>query len=169
MVIRQETQQDYAEVYRLIAQAFETAAHADGNEQDLVTELRKGEAFIKELSLVAEVDGELAGHILFTKARVGEDTVLALAPLSVKPEFQRRGIGLALMERGHEIAEKLGYQYSLVLGSEQYYPKAGYLPAEEFGVEVPDGVPAANFMVKKLCGNAKPISGRVVYAREFGM
>ena len=86
MVIRQETPNDYNEIYDLVKEAFATADHADENEQDLVTELRKGSAFIPELSLVAEIDGKLAGHIMFTKASVGNDPVLVLAPLSVKPE-----------------------------------------------------------------------------------
>ena len=94
MKIRQEIEKDHEEVYKLVKEAFETAEHADGNEQDLVEALRKGSAFVPELSLVAEKDGELAGHILFTRAKVGEDTVLVLAPLSVKPKFQRAGIFL---------------------------------------------------------------------------
>ena len=76
--IRQERREDYDEVYQLIQEAFRTAEHADGNEQDLVAALRKGRAFIPELSLVAEVEGQLAGHILFTRAKAGERKVLAL-------------------------------------------------------------------------------------------
>lgn len=87
MLIRQETFSDYKEVYELITKAFATAEHADGNEQDLVVALRKGNAFIPELSLVAEIDKELAGHILFTKAKVNNDNVLVPAPLSVKPQY----------------------------------------------------------------------------------
>ena len=169
MLIRRETPKDYEEVYNLITEAFATAEHADGNEQDLVVALRKGSAFIPELSLVAEINGELAGHILFTKAMVGKDEVLVLAPLSVKPKYQKQGVGTALMKEGHRIANELGYQYSLVLGSEFYYPKVGYIQAEQIGVEVPDGIPSANFMAMKLQENARAISGAVTYAKEFGI
>ena len=169
MKIRQETEQDYPEVYRLIAEAFSTAEHTDGKEQDLVAALRKGSAFIPQLSLVADTGTDLAGHILFSKAKVGEDTVLALAPLSVKPSYQRQGVGRALIEEGHKIAARLGYPYCLVLGSEYYYPKFGYLPAEQFGIEIPEGMPKANFMAIRLLENAKPIRGAVTYAREFGL
>lgn len=86
MIIRQEKSNYYETVYRVVKAAFDSAEQADGNEQDLVNNLRKGDAFIPELSLVAEVDGRIVGHILFTKAMVGADTVLALAPLSVIPE-----------------------------------------------------------------------------------
>ena len=169
MLIRQEKYKDYKKVYELVAEAFATAEHSDGSEQDLVVALRKGNAFIPELSLVAEIDGEVAGHILFTKAKVGNDEALVLAPLSVKPQYQKQGIGTALIIEGHKIAKKLGYNYSLVLGSETYYPRVGYVPAERFGIIVPDGVPAENFMVTKLQENAKAISGEVTYAKEFGM
>lgn len=91
MEVRQEVEKDHEEVYNLVKESFETAERADGNEQDLVEALRKSSAFVPELSLVAEIHGELAGHILFTRAKVGEDTVLVLAPLSVKPKFQRQG------------------------------------------------------------------------------
>lgn len=101
MVIRQETPNDYNEIYNLVKEAFATADHADGNEQDPVTELRKRSAFLPELSLVAEIDGKLAGHIMFTKASVGNDPVLVLAPLSVKPEYQKQGVGTALIAEGH--------------------------------------------------------------------
>lgn len=169
MQIRQETSKDYNEVYNLIKEAFATAEHRDGNEQDLVVALRKGEAFVPELSLVAEKDGRIVGHILFTKAKVGEDTVLVLAPLSILPEFQKQGIGSALIKEGHKIAKELGYSYSLVLGSETYYPRYGYLPAVQFGIQVPDGIPSANFMAIKLLETAKTISGAVTYAKEFGI
>ena len=102
--IRQETKKDEAAVYDLIMEAFAAAEHADGNEQDLAAALRKGSSFIPELSLVAEVDHRLAGHILFTRAKVGEDEVLALAPLSVKPQYQRQGSGTALIRDGQRLA-----------------------------------------------------------------
>ena len=94
MLIRQETSKDYNTVYNLVKEAFIAAEHSDGTEQDLVTALRAGDAFVPELSLIAEIDGKMVGHILFTKAKVGSDTVLVLAPLSVLPEFQKQGIGL---------------------------------------------------------------------------
>lgn len=169
MIIRQECKNDYDAVYNVVKAAFETAEHSDGTEQDLVAALRKGKAFVPELSLVAEMDGRIVGHILFTKARAGEVTVLVLAPLSVLPGFQGQGIGSALIEKGHRSAAELGYPYSLVLGSETYYPRFGYLPAGQFGIETPDGFPPENFMAVRLRENAGPVGGAVVYAKEFGL
>ena len=169
MHIRQEREQDYPEIYRLVKEAFATAEHAGGNEQDLVEALRKGTAYLPELALVAEDEGVLAGHILLTWASVGGAPVLALAPLSVRPEFQRRGVGTALMEKAHEIARARGEDCVLVLGSEDYYPRAGYRPAEELGVTVPEGFPSANFMALRLREDAGPLSGTAAYAPEFGL
>ncbi len=168
-VIRQETDRDYAAVYRLIQQAFEHAEHRDGKEQDLVAALRHSTAFVPGLSLVAERKGRLAGYILFTKAKVGQESVLALAPLAVIPEFQRQGVGTALIQQGHHIARRMGFSYSIVLGSETYYPRCGYLPAKEFGIEPPQGIPEENFMAIRLLENARPVGGKMIYAKEFGL
>lgn len=169
MHIRQERPADYPEIYQLVKEAFATAEHADGSEQDLVEALRKSPAYLPELALVAEEDGQLAGHILLTRARVGEDPVLVLAPLSVRPAFQRRGVGTALMREAHGIARARGEDYVLVLGSEHYYPRVGYRPAEELGAAVPAGFPSANFMALRLREEAKPLSGEVIYPPEFGL
>ena len=106
MIIRQENSKDFDNIYHLVKEAFESAEHKDGNEQDLVNELRNGSSYIPELSLVAEENGKLAGHIMFTKAFVGNKLVLVLAPLSVAPNFQYRGGGTALVQQGHKIAKE---------------------------------------------------------------
>lgn len=169
MLIRKEEPKDYEIIYSVVKTAFEGAEHSDGNEQDLVNALRKGEAFIPDLSLVAEIDGKIVGHIMFTRARVGKDIVLALAPLSVLPEYQRKGIGISLIKEGHKIADELGYEYSIVLGSQKYYPKAGYLPADKYGIKPPFAVPGENFMACKIKEDASDIHGTIKYAREFGI
>jgi predicted N-acetyltransferase YhbS len=133
----------------------------------LVAALRKSEAYVPELSLVAEENGEVVAHILFTKIRIGDQTELALAPLSVLPEYQHQGIGTALMARGHQIAAEMGYGFSVVLGSEEYYPKAGYVPAEQYGIQAPFDVPSKNYMALDLQGKPRKRNGTVEYAKEF--
>ena len=167
MRIREETLQDYEKTYTLVKNAFENAEHTDGTEQELVKALRKSEAFIPELSLVAEIDGQIVGHIMFTRVRVGNATVLVLAPLSVLPVYQRQGIGTALIKEGHRVAGALGYDYSVVLGSEKYYPRVGYLPAEQFGILPSFEVPSKNFMAYKIKEDAPSICGTLKYAKEF--
>ena len=163
MIIRQERSKDFPSVYALVKAAFESAEHADGNEQDLVNALRKSDSYIPELSLIAEVDGKIVGHIMFTKLKIGNQVQLALAPLSVMPEYQKLGVGTALIQEGHKRAKALGYGYSVVLGSEKYYPRIGYLPAKNYGI------PSENFMACKLSENAPAVSGVVQYAKEFGI
>lgn len=169
MLIRQETCEDYGEVYAVVKTAFATAEHNDGTEHELVTALRKSSAFVPELSLVAETGGKIVGHILFTEAGIGNQTGLVLAPLAVLPSEQKQGVGAALIREGHRIAAELGYSYCSVLGSETYYPRFGYLPAEMLGIDVPDGIPSANFMLIKLNPDAAPVCGAVQYAQEFGI
>ena len=70
IIVRQTTEADYSAVYDLIKTAFETAEHKDGTEQDYAVDLRNGMGYLPELDLVAEVDGKLAGHIMFTKTYV---------------------------------------------------------------------------------------------------
>lgn len=169
MLIRREQPADYASVYHVVKNAFATAEHSDGNEQDLVNALRKSAAFIPELSLIAEENNKIIGHIMFTKLQIGNDIILALAPLSVVPEKQKQGVGAALIAEGHKKAKDLGYNYSVVLGSEKYYPKFGYLPAENFNIQPPFDVPKENFIALKLRDNAPKIAGIVKYAEEFGV
>lgn len=169
MYIRQEQPTDYDIVYEMIKEAFAKAEHSDGNEQDLVVALRKSEAFIPELSLVAIADDRIVGHILFTKAYVGHTEVLALAPLSVLPGYQNKGIGLSLIEQGHIIATRLGYEYSIVLGHSKYYPKAGYVPASRYGIKAPFEVEDENFMATCFRENAVKLNGMIQYAGAFGI
>lgn len=100
--IRQENKNDYEKIYNVVKRAFQTAEHTDGNEQDLVEELRKGDNFIPELSLVAMKENQIVGYILFTKIAIGEHEELALAPLAVLSEYQRQGIGKELIKKGHK-------------------------------------------------------------------
>lgn len=169
IAIRQERQADQEAVYRLVTRAFETAEQSDGNEQDLVNALRKSDAFVPELSLVAVLGEEIIGHIMFTELKVIDYVALALAPLSVLPKYQRSGVGSSLVEEGHRIARALGYGYSVVLGSDAYYPRFGYVPAERFGIHPCFDVSSKNFMACKLRDDAPAVSGVVKYADEFGI
>ena len=167
--IRQETPADYDAVYRLVKEAFATADHSDGDEQDLVVRLRKSEAFIPELSLVAEADGVPAGYILLTKIRVGEETELAAAPLAVAPAFQRKGVGSALIREVERAARELGYRYIVILGSPAYYGRFGYRPAVEYGIHPPFPVGPGYFMARPRLPGAEKLDGTVRYAPEFGI
>lgn len=165
--IRQETPQDYTEVFETIKRAFEHAEHTDKDEHFLVERLRKSGAFVPELSLVAVINGKIAGHILFTKVKIADTLQIGLAPLSVRPEFQKKEIGTKLMDEGHKIAKKLGYEFSIVMGHPSYYPRVGYLKASIFEIKAPFDVPDEVFMALNLSDKEIQLDGTVEYEKEF--
>lgn len=169
LTIRPEQPKDCVQIYQVITKAFQTAVHSDGNEADLVNKLRVSPSFIPQLSLVAIRDGIIVGHILFTEAYVGKTAVLALAPLSVLPQYQNQGIGQALIRKGHKIAQKLGYKYSIVLGHDKYYPKTGYIPASQYGIKAPFETTDNNFMAVCLDKSTVRLNGTIQYDKAFGI
>lgn len=170
IIIRREVEIDYPAVYLLVKEAFEKWKNAQADEQDLVERLRKSKAFVPELSLVAEIEEKIVGHILFTRLTIGRDESLALAPMAVLPGFQRSGIGGKLIEEGHRIARQLGFKSCIVLGHKEYYPRFGYKPASQWGINAPSGLPQDVFMAIELVpGGLQGVHGKVLYAPEFGI
>ena len=175
ITIRKEEEKDYQQVFELTEEAFREMEHSDHQEQFLVEKLRRSEAFIPELSLVAEnEDGRIAGHILFTKITIEGDgeafQSLALAPVSVKPEFQNQGLGGRLITTGHRIAKELGYQSVILIGHENYYPRFGYKKTSNFGISFPFDIPEENGMAVELVKDGlKNKKGVVKYPQEFGI
>lgn len=172
MNIRQETKNDYKAVFNLIKEAFKNEALSDHKEQFLVERLRKSDAFIPELSIVAEIDKKIVGYILTTKLKIKNESnefeSLALAPVSVLPEFQGKGIGGKLIIESHKKAKELGHKSIVLLGHENYYPKFGYQQADTFGIEFPFNVPKQNCMAVELIENGlKNVNGMVEYPKEF--
>lgn len=127
-VIRSEKISDYHSIADINAAAF-TYSHGMG-EVPLISILRNREHYDPELSLVAELDNKIVGHVLFTPLQVclGERVVDAvlLAPIAIYPDFQNKGIGSLLIEEGHKRAKAKGFQFSLLVGHPSYYPRFGY-------------------------------------------
>ena len=170
--LRQESSEDFDEVFSVIESAFKNEDHSDQKEQLLVEKLRNSEAFIPELSIVAEDNGEIVGHILLTRIQIKNDhrlfESLALAPVSVRPGYQKMGIGGQLINEAHRIAKALGYKSIVLLGHEAYYPKFGYELASKYYIKIPFAAPDENCMVIKLVeGGLKGVNGMVEYAKEF--
>ena len=172
--IRQERPEDIPTVKVLIESAFRDVAESDHKEHLLVERLRHSEAFIPELSLVAESPkGEIVGHILLTRVRIvsaaGKETLsLGVAPLSVLPAWQRMGIGSALVLEAHRCAAALNYRSAVLLGHKDYYPRFGYRKAMEYGIEFPFDVPSEYCQVIELIpGALKSMNGLVRYPAAF--
>lgn len=166
--IRQERIEDYNEVCFVIKTAFKGAEHTDGNEHNLVNSLRKSNCFIPKLSIILEVDGKLIGHILFTEVKVGNNTILGLAPISVLPEYQNKGLGGKLIKYGHKVAKELKYKGIVLLGYPDYYTKFGYAPAINYGIRNTFEVPEEFFMAIELeDGSLDEIEGIAQFSKEF--
>jgi putative acetyltransferase len=169
MNIHQETEKDYPAVRKVNESSFETTEEAD-----LVDNIRKNPNYIPELSLVAEENDEVIGHILFTSIDIVDSEVdykiLALAPMAVLPKHQQKGIGSALIKAGFEKAQELGYKAVIVLGHPDYYPRFGFIPAEQFDIHPPVDEWKEAFFAKELeSGSLKNVSGTVSYLPEFGI
>jgi len=173
ITIRQENKSDRAEVFGLIRDAFANMPKSNKEEQYLVDRLRRSPAFIPELSLVALIDKKLVGHILITKVSIKNKKgelfpSLTLAPVSVLPTYQKKGIGSALIRRAHKVALDLGYGSIVLLGHANYYPRFGYKTCADFDIALPFDSPAENCMVIELVENSlDQVSGIVEYPAAF--
>jgi predicted N-acetyltransferase YhbS len=168
IIIRPEKIKDYPEIFQLVKEAFENAPYADHDEHYLVNRLRDSDTYIPELALVAVLNDIIVGHIMFTKIKVGRHTCLSLAPVSVLPNYQKQGIGSALIDAGHKKARILGYQVVIVLGHEKYYPRFGYKPCHDYQIACPFDAPKEAFMVYELqSGSLNNIKGKAKYPKAF--
>lgn len=165
MNIRSETLLNYGAIAQVNKLAF-----GQDNEAQLIEEIRRSDLFIPELSLVAEVENSVVGHILFSYINlVGEETlqVLGLAPLAIHPQFQRQGIGSALVKAGLKIAEEKAEAIVIVLGHPQFYSRFGFEPSVNYQIQSPFPVPDDVFMVKPLENYHPKYQGKVVYPPAF--
>ena len=155
MNIRRATESDCTAIDAIHMSAF---GQSQGREiVKLVNSLLDDETAKPLLSLVAETDEKLAGHILFTVARIlpedQETTVRILAPLAISSDFQGQGIGSALIREGLKHLAESGVDLVFVLGHPGYYPKFGFQAARQFGFEAPYPIPSKHadaWMVREL-------------------
>ncbi|WP_323703442.1 N-acetyltransferase [Mammaliicoccus sp. Dog046] len=166
-----ESEYDLAK--EVVKEAFLNEEHTDGREHELIGKIRKSLEYNAELEVVAKTErGKILGHAMMSEVMVNSEeqsnVVLALAPVSVLPEYQKKGIGKALIEALEYRAYENGYIGVVVLGHAEYYQKLGYHKASEFGIEPPFDVPDENFMFKYLWDHpTKEIRGIVHYPEAF--
>ena len=165
--MRRERPDDFQQVARVIEMAF-----CRKNEAVLVEKLRHNKKYNANLSVVAEYHERVVGHILFFPIVIrrgdAEKESLALAPLSVSPEFQKMGVGGRLVEEGLRRARESGYSSVIVLGHPGYYSRFGFVPVRTWGITAPFDVPDDAFMGIELRTDAlKHAGGAVEYPEEF--
>ena len=164
MLIRRETAADVE-----LIRAVHRAAFPEPVEAGLVDELRADEGWLPALSLVAEANGAVVGHVVCTRAWVtsptGRAPALGLGPLSVRPDRQRTGVGGALMHAVLGAAEALDESLVVLLGHLDYYPRFGFRPAADLGITPPDPNWGNHFQARAL--TTAPPSGAFHYAAPF--
>ncbi len=166
-LIRAESPRDFLQIKTVNDLAF-----GQDNEGKIVDSLRGSEDYISVLSLVAELNREVIGHILFYPISIvsngGRQTSLSLGPMSVLPEHQSQGVGSQLVTAGLEVAPSLGFDSVVVLGHPDYYSRFGFKPASGFGIKAPFDVPDEAFMATELVlGGLEEAAGTVEYPREL--
>lgn len=166
--LRTEQPADYRETENVTREAFWNHFSPGCNEHYLLHVMRDSLAFVPELDLVAEHDGRIVGNVVCMKAAIhGDDgvkyEVLSLGPISVLPEYQRKGIGGRLIGRTRELAREMGFRAVLLCGDPDYYLYQGFVPAELLGIRTADDMYAMALHVCELYeGALSGVRGRYV-------
>ncbi len=180
MLIRRETPADAGAIRAVVTAAFTpqvaagTAApgaaphEATPPEAALVDELRAGPAWLPPLSLVAcAPGGNVIGHVLCTRGDLDGQPALGLAPLSVDPGHQRRGVGSALMHAVLGAADALGEPLAALLGDPAYYARFGFAPARSYRIRPPVPGWEPHFQVRALTAYRASLAGTFRYPEAF--
>lgn len=164
MLIRPERDDDHAAVHALNVSAFESSGEAK-----LVERLRREADSV--VSLVAEDDGTVVGHIMFTPVTLSNHPdfqIMGLGPMAVASTHRRQGVGSALVRGGLERCNQMGCGAVVVLGHPEYYPRLGFRPAVKYGLACEYDAPPEAFMVAELQPNyLTGVSGTVSYHVAF--
>ena len=173
--IRLEKPGDYKVVEELTRAAFDNPDRVNRSkiecplEHYMVHSLRKKDG-IMALNFVAEMNGHIVGHIIFSSAHIlqpngSKKPVLNFGPLSVLPQLQRKGIGSALMNHSIKQAKKLGYGAIVFFGHPEYYPRFGFVQAKEFCITNRNGRNSSALMAMELQkGHLRDVAGKFIEA-----
>ena len=139
IIIRRENQADYAAVENLTREAFWNVYRPGCLEHYVVHVLRSDPAFVPELDLVMERDGQLIGHIMYMNAKIVADDgrdipMMTFGPISIRPDLQRKGLGKQLLDYSMERARELGAGALCIEGNIDFYGKSGFVVAGTRGI-----------------------------------
>ena len=166
ITVRAETADDIRAIDVVNLSAFE-----GDTEAQLVGAVRGSPGFVPELSLVAEFNGRIVGHVLLSKVRYrhaeGEQDILALAPMSVVPSQSHRGIGKALLDAALLGARNLGFTAVVVVGQPEYYARFGFMPGVRWQLQcTPPTAEEVLTAMELVEGGLRP-GGRIFYPPLF--
>lgn len=159
MIIRREQEQDYHIVEELIRDAFWNVHEPGATEHFLAHQMRKHRDFVNELDMVAEIDGKIVGSIMYTVGSLisEEGTTkkcLSFGPVAVHPDYQRKGIGKALIEATFDLAKDMGYESVIIFGHPSNYVARGFVSCKRKNVCVGNGYFPTAMLVKTLVDDA---------------
>jgi len=162
VVIRDETDADIGAITEVTIAAFETLQVSNHTEQFIIEALRAHKALT--VSLVAELDGRIIGHIAFSPVTISDGTRswYGLGPVSVSPEYQRKGVGKALIQEGLSRLKNMNARGCCVVGHPEYYRKFGFRNVPGLVVE---GVPQEVFFALSFGGHTP--EGTVAFHEGF--
>ncbi|MFS1664570.1 GNAT family N-acetyltransferase [Streptococcus sp. zg-JUN1979] len=138
--IRNERPSEYREVENLVREAFWNVYQPGCSEHLILHQFRHHDNYLKELSKVIVVDGQIAGQIMYSKAQLrhevtGELKPIAIfGPFAIAPAYQKKGLGKQLLETTLKEAKEMGLSHILIMGDPDYYKQYGFVPAREYGV-----------------------------------
>ena len=162
MIIRNETVSDIDAISEVTIAAFKNLAISNHTEQFIINALRDANALT--ISLVAEVDLQVVGHIAFSPVTISDGSLnwYGLGPISVLPKYQKQGIGKALVLEGLSLLKALGGQGCALVGDPNYYQRFGFRNIPSF---IHNGIPQEVFLA--LPFDKKVPQGTVVFHRGF--
>jgi predicted N-acetyltransferase YhbS len=163
--IRTESVADRIACLEVVTAGFVKDDGLEPIETNLLRELFESPAYLPELSIVAESEGVVVGHVISTRATIGDESSLGLGPIAVSPNRLGQGIGSALMRTTIDRATALGESTIVLLGDPAYYERFGFVRADVLGIEPPEDW-GRHFMVLPLIEGPLP-QGPFAYAEPF--
>ncbi len=157
--IRNEKEEDYSIVEEITRKSFYNLYVPGCNEHYLVHIMRSHEDFVPELDFVIEVDGQIIGNIMYTKAKLldehGEEKeILTFGPVCIMPQYQRKGYGKMLIEYSFNKAQALGYDVIVIFGNPGNYVSRGFKSCKRYNICLEGGIFPSAMLVKELKPNA---------------
>lgn len=173
IVIRREEEKDYRRVEEIAREAFWNLYFPGTDIHAVVNKLRRSPDFIKELTYVIEVNGQVEGAIFYTNSKIIdkneiEHKVISFGPVFISPKFHRQGLGRKLITYTIEKAKEMGYRAIITLGYPYHYEPYGFLGGKRYGISMPDMKFYKGLLVLPLFeGALENISGYVLFSEDL--